>query len=150
MHIKHSPRKRREPQVLFLTSGLWRGFTWIRTGPEITWRWVNCSEPLLLLGRQKSQRVFSVAAFGGGGGGFLGPFNDWAFFRSASEVPPLPFFLCKACGAALALLFRDKIELQVSCRDPRTKSVLPFMRFSETAVLTSSEISNMCFLLYDK
>lgn len=79
-----------------------------------------------------------------------GLFNDLAFFSSASEVPPTPLHPMQSLRAALVLLFRDKIELQVSCRDPRTKSVLPFMRFSETAVLTSSEISNMCFLLYDK
>lgn len=39
------------------------------------------------------------------------------FFRSASEEPQLSFILCKACGAAVVLLFSDKIELQVSCGD---------------------------------
>lgn len=82
---------------------------------------------------------------------FKGLLMIWLFFyRSASEVPPTPLHPMQSPGAALVLLFRDNIELQVPCREPRTKSVLPFMGFAETAVLTSSEISNMCFLLYDK
>lgn len=76
--------------------------------------------------------------------------NDLAFFSPASKVPPNSPSSYASLQAALVLLFRDKIELQVSCRDPRTESVFPFMRFSQTAVLTSSEISNMCFLLSDK
>lgn len=108
---------------------------------------------MLLPGRQESQNFallcLCVVMVSKGLFLFFLSFNDF-FLVAPVTCPPSPLYPMQSPQAALVLLFRDEIELQVSCRDPRTKSVFPFMRFSESAVLTSSEISNMCFLLYDK
>lgn len=103
-----------------LVSSTWVHSERAQSTPEMRQKQSKNSPRLLLVGKAGEPRCLLPFMWWW----FLSPllpslFNDLGFFFpcSASEEPQLPFILCKACGAAVVLLFSDKIELQVSCGD---------------------------------
>lgn len=116
---------------------------------EIRQRWFNHLKRLLLPGRQEELELFfccclSMVVVS------KGLLMIWLFLDQLVKCPQLPFILCKALGLLSCFCSETKLNFRCPAENLRLNQSSLLWVFSETLVLTSSEISNMCFLLYDK